>query len=226
MALNRVGAIASFVLTAQFLLTLLWELMSWPASGLPGLADAMAAYFLSSVHEPLTWTAMNMYNVSFGISGLVLAVILRERFSDYPRCAAVAFHILLVAVVLTFASGAAPMIALPDLVAAGDTSAVNALVAMATGLLLSATMAFGMALIVFGAVGFASRRLPFLLSSLLVIVGVIEVTEFAVPLFLVLDPLIGSVWSVWLGILLWNDRLVPSEAPRPARVAMGELRHE
>lgn len=212
MRASRVGAVASFVLTAQFLLTLLWEVQSWPPSGLAGLAEAMAAYFLSTVHDPLMWTLVNMYNVSFAISALVLGVFLRDHFRDYPRLFDVAFGLVMVAVVLTFASGAVPMIALPGLVKAGDTSAVNALVSISTGLLLGATMAFGFTLSLFAALGFLSKRLPSVLCTMLLIVGVIEIVEFAVPAFLVLDPLLGTCWSLWLGILLWRDQLAHSDS--------------
>ena len=36
----------------------------------------------------------------------------------------------------------------------------------------------------------------------LIVGGVVEILEFAVPLFLILDPFLGTVWSLWLGITL------------------------
>ena len=210
MQLSRVGALASFVLTVQFLLTLLWLLASWPAEGLAGLADAMAAYFLAEALEPTTFAAMNLYNVSFGLSAAVLAVTMRNRFSDYPVRGELAVYAIVVAAMLFVASGMIPLVGLPDLVRAQDASAVATMVAMATGLVFAATMCCGIGLALFAWVGFSSRRLPAGLCWLLLVVGLIELVEFAVPLFLLLDPLIGTCWSLWLGELLWRDRVAGS----------------
>jgi hypothetical protein len=204
---NRVGAIASFVLTVQFLLTLLWIGVAWPAAGLSGLADAMANYFRSSVTQPVPFAIMNLYNVSFAVSALTLGLILRRQFPDYPYRVDFGFFSIVMAATLYVASGMVPLVAAPTLVKIGDTSALNALEGISAGLLLAGTMASGFALSVLAWVGFASKRLPFLLSGLMLAAGLIELAEWGVPAILVLDPLFGTFWSLWLGSLLWMNRV-------------------
>jgi hypothetical protein len=204
---NRVGAIASYVLTVQFLLTLLWIVVSWPAAGLPGLADAMARYFRAHISEPLPFAFMNLYNVSFAVSALTLALRLRALFHAFPYRIDFAFFSIVMAAALYIASGVVPLVAAPDLAKAGDESALNALQGIGAGLLLGGTMASGFGVAVFGWVGFSSGRLPVLLCSLMVVAGLIETVEWAAPVILVLDPLLGSFWSIWLGSLLWMNRV-------------------
>jgi len=209
---TRVGAVLAFVLTLQFLLTLLWILVSWPPGGLGSLADAMAQYFLARANDPFAFILLNLYNVSFAVSAVALAVIMRGLFSDYPHRAQFAVYSILVAAAQYVASGVVPLVALPPLVAAGDHSAVNALVGVSTGLLLGATMASGFAVATFAWIGFSSARLPRALCGLMLFAGLIEMVEFGVPLILVLDPLSGAAWSIWLGTLLWNDRIAHGAA--------------
>jgi hypothetical protein len=207
MSPNRAGAIASFVLTVQFLLTLGWIVVSWPPTGLAGLADAMANYFRSHVSEPLPFAIMNLYNVSFAVSALTLGTVLRRKFPEYPHRIDFGFFSIVMASTLYIASGMVPLVAAPALVKAGDTSALNALEAISAGLLLGGTMASGFAVSVLAWVGFASKRLPFLLCCIMLVAGLIELAEWGVPAILIMDPLFGSFWSLWLGSLLWMNRV-------------------
>jgi hypothetical protein len=218
---TRVGAIASFVLTGQFLLTLLWIVVAWPAGGLAGLADAMAEYFRARATEPLPFAVLNLYNVSFALSALTLGVVLRRQFSDFPYRADFAFFSIVIAAAMYVASGVVPLVAAPDLVKTGDLSAVNAIEGVGAGLLLGGTMASGFAVTVFALIGFSSKRLPFPLCVLMLTAGLVEVVEWAVPAILVLDPLLGAFWSIWLGILLWTNHVAPSE-PARQRLMAGE----
>lgn len=212
MRLNRVGAIACFVLTVQFVLTVLWIVVSWPPAGFTGLADAMANYFLSRVNSPYIFAAMNFYNVSFALSAMVLAMVMREMLADYPRRTDMAVYLIVVAASLYIASGVVPLVSVPGLVSTGNTTAVETVIGVSTGLLLGATMASGFALLIFAWLGFASKRLPFVLCLMLLTVSLVEVFEFAVPVFLLIDPVMGTFWSMWLGALLWNDRIVKPTA--------------
>jgi hypothetical protein len=204
---NKVGAIASYVLTVQFLLTLLWIVVSWPPTGLVGLPESMAHYFRAHISEPLPFAVMNLYNVSFGVSALSLALILRRQFAAFPFRIDFAFSSIVIAAALYVASGVVPLVAAPSLAKAGDESALNLLEGIGAGLLLAGTMASGFGVAVFAWVGFSSRRLPFLLCSVMLVAGLIETAEWGVPAILVLDPLFGSIWSVWLGTLLWMNRV-------------------
>ncbi len=217
---TRVGAIASFVLLIQFVLTLLWIVAAWPEEGLSGLASAMAGLFREHANDPFWFAAMNLYNVSFALSALTLMVVLRRLFADFPYRMDFVFSTVVVAGALYVASGVVPLVAGPDLVAAGDESAVRAIEGIGAGLLLAGTMASGFAVFVFGTVGFSSKRIPALLSAVFVIAGVMETIEWAVPAILILDPLFGAVWSVWLGRLLWVERITAPASQAP-HVALG-----
>lgn len=219
---SRVGAIASFVLTVQFLITLWWIFVSWPPEGLLGLADSMAEYFRTRASQPISFAILNLYNVSFGVSALTLVVVLRRQFPDFPHCMDFVYASVAVAAALYVASGVVPLVAAPPLVAAGDETALNVIEGVGAGLLLGGTMASGFALAVFGAAGLSSKRLPFLLCVLMLAAGLIETIEWAFPIILILDPLLGSFWSIWLGSVLWADRVSVAAAYGDKRPAVGK----
>ena len=152
----------------------------------------MATYFRSHVSGPLPFAVMNLYDVSFAVSALTLGVVLRRRFPEYPYRIDFGFFSIVMAATLYVASGMVPLVAAPNLVKAGDASALNALEGISAGLLLGGTMASGFALFVLGWVGFSSKRLPFLLSGLMLSAGLLELAEWRVPVILILDPLFGS----------------------------------
>ncbi|MCC6698711.1 MAG: hypothetical protein IT365_24010 [Candidatus Hydrogenedentes bacterium] len=203
----RVGAVASFVLAVQFLLTLVWIIVSWPPEGLSGLVDAMGAYYRERVDEPFAFAAMNLYNCSFGVTALTLAVVLRRQFSDYPLGTDFAVASITAAATMYVASGVVPLIAAPPLAEAGDEAALRVVEGVSAGLLLAGTMASGFALVVFGVLALNSRRLPTPLCLLIVLSGSIEIVEWGSAGLLVLDPIFGTVWTAWLGSQLWADRV-------------------
>lgn len=208
----KVGAIASFILAVQFLLTLVWIVVSWPPEGLSGLVDAMGAYYRERVDEPFAFATMNLYNCSFGVSALTLAVVLRRQFSDYPLSTDFAVASITAAAAMYIASGVVPLIAAPPLAEAGDDAALRIVEGVSAGLLLGGTMASGFALVTFGSLALNSRRLPTPLCIVIILSGSIEIVEWSSAGLLVLDPILGSLWAAWLGSQLWADRV--SSAPR------------
>jgi hypothetical protein len=158
---------------------------------------------------------LNLYNVSFALSALTLGLILRKQFSEYSYRLDFAFFNIVIAATLYIASGVVPLVAAPDLVKAGDQSAVNAIAGVGAGLLLAGTMASGFAVGMFAIVGFSSKRLPAGLCALMLAAGLVELVEWGIPPILLLDPLLGSFWSIWLGILLWNNGMAHGEAAQP-----------
>ncbi|MCL4691457.1 MAG: hypothetical protein KJ060_02990 [Candidatus Hydrogenedentes bacterium] len=203
----KVGAIASFVLSVQFLLTLVWIIVSWPPEGLAGLVDAMGAYYRERVDEPFAFATMNLYNCSFGVSALTLAVVLRRQFSDYPLGTDFAVASITAAAAMYIASGVVPLIAAPPLAEAGDEAALRLVEGVSAGLLLGGTMASGFALVAFGVLALNSGRLPRPLCIVIVLSGSIEIVEWSSAGLLVLDPILGTLWAAWLGSQLWADRV-------------------
>jgi hypothetical protein len=207
MTITRVGAVAAFILTLQFLATLLWIAVSWPPNGFAGLTDAMAETFLVQSQAPFPFALMNFYNSSFAASALVLVVVMRERLPKTPLLMQLSVIAITVAAALFLASGIIPIVSVPDLVKAKDVSAVNAIVGIVTGLVLAATTAAGFGVVLGGSALLRSDRVSRLLCYIIIAGGIMEIAEFAVPPFLVFDPLAGTIWSLWIGTILWRDAL-------------------
>jgi hypothetical protein len=212
--LHRIGAYAAFALTIQFLATLVWVAAAWPPEGLAGLTEAMADSFLIHSQAPFPFALVNLYNASFAASAVVLVTVIREYLTEAPRLMRLAVIAITVAASLFLASGIIPVVSIPHLVRANDSSAVNAIVGVVTGLVLGATSAAGTGVVLSGAALLRAGRLPRLLCYLIILDGAMQIAEFAVSPFLVLDPLAGAIWSLWLGIVLWRDGLVV-RAPKP-----------
>lgn len=211
---TKFGAVLSFILTIQFLLTLAWILVAWPAEGLAGLTDAMAEYFRARIDQPFSFAVLNLYNVSFALSASALAVVIRRQFLDFQYLGDFMMLNVAIAAAMYVASGIVPLVAAPPLHAIGDESALNAIEGVGAGLLLGATMASGFAVITVAVMGLMSKRLPFFLCLIVLSAGIIELIEWAVPTILILDPLLGSVWSVWLGVLFLQGRVAHVESAR------------
>jgi hypothetical protein len=214
--MHRIGAYAAFVLTFQFLATLLWIAVSWPPTGLAGLMGAMADSFLAQALAPFPFVLMNLYNASFAASAIVLILVMRQQLPESPFLMQCAIIAIVIASALFLASGIIPIVSVPHLVAAKDTSAVNAIVGVTTGLVLGATFAAGAGVVLTSIAALHSGRLPRVLCYLFLIDGLMQLGEFSMPLFLILDPFLGSVWSLWLGAILWRDGL---GVRRPAAAA-------
>jgi hypothetical protein len=207
MRVNRIGAICAFVLTFQFLATLAWIVVSLPADGLGGLdqlVDAMAAFFTAYATRPVPFAILNLYNASFAITAVVLVIILRERLAQARLKMQLAVIAISVAAALFLASGIIPIVSGPTLVKLNDASALRATIGVVAGLVLAATTAAGFGVTLTAWSGFETGRLPVAMCWLMIIGGLMEIAEFTVPIFLILDPALGTVWSLWLGFFLWR----------------------
>ncbi len=211
--LHRIGAYAAFALTVQFLATLVWIAASWPAAGLSGLTEAMGATFVAQSQAPMPFALMNLYNASFAASAVVLATVLREHLVETPYLMRLAVIAIIIASALFLASGIIPIVSIPEAVRAHDLSAVRAIVGVVTGIVLAATTGAGIGVVLAASAALRSGRLPRLLCYVFLADGLMQIVEFAVPAFLILDPLAGTFWSLWLGLILWRDGLKVS---RPA----------
>jgi hypothetical protein len=215
--LQRIGAYAAFVLTIQFLATVAWIVISWPPTGLSGLMHAMADSFLAEAQAPFPFILANIYNASFAASAVVLAVVMRTYLTDSPFLMQLAVLAVVIAAAMFVASGVIPIVSIPQLMAANDMSAVNAVVGVATGLVLGATMASGAGVILAAVSGLQSGgRMPQLLCYLMIFDGLMQLGEFSVPLFLILDPVCGTIWSLWIGSILWREGFTVQRPLTPA----------
>jgi hypothetical protein len=213
--ISRLGSYASFLLAAQFAATLLWIIVSWPPEGLAGLTDAMGDSFLAQAMAPFPFAFINLYNASFAATALVVVVIVSEKLPEFPYLTKFGVIAIVIAAALFLASGIIPIVSVPQLVKANDTSAVHAIVGVVTGLVLGATTAAGSGVILMASALLLSGRVPKLLCYICLFDGTMQLFEFAVHPFLILDPLFGTIWSLWVGAILWRDGLAVRR-PAPA----------
>lgn len=207
MKVSRTASVISFLLTLQFLATLWWIVEAWPMAGpggLSNLAEGMAAYFIANLDNRAYFTAINLYNVSFGLTAVSLVVLLRDYFAAARTRYFLAILWLAGAAVMYVASGIIPIAAADALVASGDGILTQTVVVVATGLVLGATFSSGVGVFFAGWSLLTTRFAPTLLCCLMFISAGIEVTEYLHPLLLILDPLVGTIWSIWLGLILWH----------------------
>lgn len=207
MQLRKIGAVAAFILTFQFLLTLWFIVIAWPKDGSQGwaalhaLPDSIAAYIAAMAAKPAPFMLANLYNAVFTVPAIVLAVALREHMAEARQRMLLVLVGAAIAGGLWLAGGIIPVLCVPQIMAANDVSALRAVSGIVIGLILAATTAAGFAAVLVGSAGLGTRRLPRLLCWILIIGGVVEICEFAVPVCLIIDPTLGTIWSVWLGII-------------------------
>src|SRR5262249_36003371 len=144
-------------------------------------------------------TIINLYNASFAITMVVLAIILRKRLAQARLKMQIAVIALSGAAALLLASGIIPIVSGPTLVKLKDASALQATIGIVAGLTLAASTAAGFGVVLTAWSGLETGGLPVGLCWLMIIGGLAEIAEFMSPILLILDPAAGTVWSLWLG---------------------------
>jgi hypothetical protein len=221
MKLSKLGAVAAFILTLQFLATLAVAALSWPKgspfgiSALNHLVDGIVIYIGAFAAKPAPFLLANLCNALLCAPAIVLTLALRERMPE-------ARHRMLLAVIgasiagaLFLAGGIIPVVSLPQIIAANDLSAYRGVRGIVIGMMLAGTSAAGFALVLAGSAALSIGRLPRTLALLLVVGGMVEICEFAVPLILILDLILGVIWSLWLGVTLLISQEQLSGTDRP-----------
>ena len=215
MSTNKTASIVSFVLTLQFLATLGWIVASWGSTGLGGLTGGMADYFLRNVEDRFYFTLINLYNVSFGLTAVSLVVLLQKHITVARTRYFLAILWLTAAAALYVASGIIPIVGADAIAMSGRGELTQVIVVVVTGLVLAATFASGVGLFFAASALLADQLFPTLLCFIMFGSAAIEVAEYSSTLLLILDPALGTVWSIWLGISLWNrESATHSDATR------------
>jgi hypothetical protein len=208
MQLRKISAIAAFVLASQFMIALALVVVAWPkgsptfVSALNQLVDSSVSWVAALVARPPLFLLANLYNALWCAPIIVLALALREQMPPARHRMLLALISASIAGALFLAGGIIPVVSLPQIAAASDMSASRAVSGIVLGMVLTATSAAGFAVMLIGSAALSTGYLPRLLALLLIVSGVLEICEFAVPLCLVLDPVLGAVWSLWLGVVL------------------------
>ncbi|MEQ1928984.1 MAG: hypothetical protein ABL957_00435 [Parvularculaceae bacterium] len=216
--LNRLAAATAFGLTLQFLATLGWIAISWPQGGVANIGqldERMGDMIVDMLGEPNVFLSANLYNVSFGLTALTLMVLLKERLSAAPIRAMLALCWISGAAALYVATGIVPLTAGDALIASADKSALLSIVLVTKGLLLAATFMSGVGLFFAAWAALDTRFVHPALCGVMFAAALIEMVEYSSPWFLILDPLLGTIWSLWLGAVLFRMR-EPIGTRRPA----------
>jgi hypothetical protein len=216
MRITRAGGYASWFTFAQFLALLSIFVFVFPRFGLTAPDDFSDPVkgIAALQSAPGVFTAVNLLDASFGVTALVVVLALRELLGGAaPVRMRLAVLLTSASAALFLAGGIVPIVAFPGVVQAHDHSGYRAVNGVSTGLVLAATSAVGLAVALAGWSDFAARRLPTPLRALLLIGGVVEVCEFAAPSLLIVDPLLGLLWTAWLGVTL--VRLKPDTTVTP-----------
>ena len=196
--------LASFLLAVSFIVA--------PFIYLTGnLRDAMGAfaYDLADFLSGPVWSA-----------SLVLVIFtLRERMGGHaPRRMSLAMGATIlaagamVAVALLRSANRQYHIAHPDLHLESSTTVLVVWGTLVAGLSSAGWHFLGWAWVLVGSSGWTSRRIPRLLSGLYLLAGALALFVYLQPEFEGGVILLGTVTSLWQGILLWRSEPEPGHA--------------
>ena len=201
---SKWSGLASFLLAVSFIVA--------PFIYLTGnLRDAMGAfaYDLADFLSGPVWSA-----------SLVLVIFtLRERMGGHaPRRMSLAMGATIlaagamVAVALLRSANRQYHIAHPDLHLESSTTVLVVWGTLVAGLSSAGWHFLGWAWVLVGSSGWTSRRIPRLLSGLYLLAGALALFVYLQPEFEGGVILLGTVTSLWQGILLWRSEPEPGHA--------------
>lgn len=127
---------------------------------------------------------------SFAVTLVLVAFALRKRWSDVPQ--------LTLALVI-IASIASALFLVSGILSIAGTSPGKV-----TDLWPVRSSAMGLTLLLAGLIGVAKKKLSIALSLVLILAGVMQVLELAQLVFIILNPLFGIVWSLWLAAVFFG----------------------
>jgi Domain of unknown function (DUF4386) len=208
-SLQKVGGVGALLFGVSFALLIMSNAVIQPNLGIAGPADGInpAKVF------PVVSTLRLVFSIPilFAVAVSLTALGLNDRLRDSaPTLMRIATNSGLSGAVLFLASGMFAFVALPELASvysqnsAGVTTADLALAdGMATGLLTAGIFASGW-WVLLANWGALQGGLPKILSYLGLLFGAVSILAFVIPPFSIIGALVGLVWAIWLGILLWR----------------------
>lgn len=204
--IQKWGGLASFLLIVTFIVPAWIYLVGDLRTALGPYAYALADFLFGAVRA----------------ASLVVAfVALRERIgARAPRhmllaLLAAALAAAMFVTAAFFRSGNRQYLLMhPELPDDLSTTLLTAWGTIVTGVIAAGWHFLGWALVLVGAAGWASRRLPRGLSALYVVAGAVSLFVYLLPDLEAFVVILGVVASIWQGIVLWKAE--PAETPVPA----------
>jgi hypothetical protein len=197
MTINKWGGLASFLIAVSFIVAPLIYLMG-------NLRDAIGvfAYRLADF----------LYGPILAASLIIVAYVLRERIGDralhrmdLALVAAVLSALGMAAVAFIRASNRHYHLTHPDLHLEDSTTVLIVWGTLVAGMNAIGFHFLGWLYVLLGSAGWTSRLFPRLLAGFYFLAGVLSLFVYLLPDIEGLVLLLGTVISVWQGILLWQD---------------------
>jgi hypothetical protein len=211
---RKIAAVATFVLTLQFAIALGFVVLAWPGKSASGtsavdrLLTSTISYISALSAKPVLFFLANLYTAVWCIPVIIITLVLREEMALARHRMLLALIAVSISAGLFLAGGIIPLVNLPQIGGASDILGQRILYGVVVGLILAATSAAGFGLVMMGSSALSTGYFPRSLSLLLILSGALEICEFAVPICLVLDPILGIGWTFWLGMRLRSGRRI------------------
>jgi hypothetical protein len=197
MTINKWGGLASLLIAVSFIIAPLIYLMG-------NLRDAIGvfAYRLADF----------LYGPILAASLIIVAYVLRERIGDralhrmdLALVAAVLSALGMAAVAFIRASNRHYHLTHPDLHLEDSTTVLIVWGTLVAGMNAIGFHFLGWMYVLLGSAGWTSRLFPRLLAGFYFLAGVLSLFVYLLPDIEGLVLLLGTVISIWQGILLWQD---------------------
>ena len=211
--LQKVGAIGALVMALYFFLILLFVIVILPGKGFttPESFNDPAKALASWTSSPILYL-FNMLDLAFAVGLTLVVSALDERWrqneSGAVRLSAAAG---VVAIPLILARGMTAIIGMPQLASvyasnqASASAAYLSVNAVIGALGFAAVFAFGWWLVLVNWSALKMSALPKPLCYVGLVFGAASILFFAIQLLAPVTLVLGLVWTLWLGIVLWRE---------------------
>jgi hypothetical protein len=208
--IQRIGAFASLAFGISFII-LLGLLITISSQGYtPGSGNNAAKALEFAGSSPIPYIIYLLYAL-FAILMALIILALEDMLKAYsPTQMRLAVFAIGVTSVLFLAYAMLGYIGEPTLVAIYrqdavlGTSAYIATRVVSNALNSGAIFASGWAILLVGLAALGTRKLPKLLACLLMLAGILAALAFLIPMLALITPLLYILWSIWLGIILFQ----------------------
>jgi hypothetical protein len=218
MKLQNIGGVASLGFACLCAIFLVFHLLVFPRLGLVGPSDWIDPVKINAAWStsPITFVLFNFVPILFGIALILIALSLRERMqAGVPNLMQIVFIGVSIACALLLAAAIIEMSVSPTIASAQNLPTRRAVTAMYVGLIFAGDHAMGWVLLVIGWAALKTRELPQILSFLTILYGIVLVLEFVVPPFMNVGVILGILWGVWLGGVLFRSELYGERIRQP-----------
>lgn len=206
---QRIGGFASIASALIGAMALMIVGLVFPRLGLVGPSDRLdpAKGINAESTSPVPFFLFNLDLILWGVAFVLIILALRDRMqANAPNT----MRLALISASLTYgimlAAGLIGIAGIPPVVAANDSSAYRALVALWLGLVIAGDHAAGWGILMIGWAALGARSLSRILSYFSILVGILFIVEFAAKPLMPVSLFLSVIWGVWLGAVLLRSK--------------------